>query len=250
MEPAESRNLGAKQVSVEKPGMGFKVPFKDQIEEVVVRTQSTKISTKAGSIDLQEVTVGASVNWRITESSLLNFYKTIGIDPVVIEEKYIKPKTVSAMKTALGKYKAEQMIITREDAKSSALAIIKSDLAKFGIEVEDFTMEEIDLDPELRRAVTSKQVAVQNKLKAETDLERIRIESEQKVVVAEAEAKSLSAQKSEITSELLDLRRIEVDRLRAQNESIIAQKWNGQVPQTFYGSSPLSSLKALSQIVK
>ena len=87
-------------VSVEKPGMGFKVPFKDQIEEVVVRTQSTKISTKAGSIDLQEVTVGASVNWRITESSLLNFYKTIGIDPVVIEEKYIKPKTVSAMKTS------------------------------------------------------------------------------------------------------------------------------------------------------
>ena len=31
---------------------------------------------------------------------------------------------------------------------------------------------------------------------------------------------------------------------------IIAQKWNGQVPQTYYGSSPLSSLKALSQIVK
>jgi regulator of protease activity HflC (stomatin/prohibitin superfamily) len=231
-------------IEISEPGLHFKMPFVQTVETVAIRTQTSKINTKAGSVDLQEVGVSASVNWRIDDAKLLHFYKTIGIDPTVIEEKYIVPKTNSAMKSALGKYKAETMIIARDSARATAMANIVADLKKFGIIIEDFTLDNIDLDPKLRQAVNDKQIAMQQKLKAETDLERIKIESQQSVAKAEAEAQSLAAQKNQVTDELLKLRQIEVEKMRAENEKIVAEKWDGRLPTTFAGQTmPLLNLK-------
>ena len=57
-------------------------------------------------------------------------------------------------------------------------------------------------------------------LKAQRDLERIKVEAEQKLTQARAEAESLRLQKENATPELVELRRIE-----AQLKAI--EKWNG-----------------------
>lgn len=73
------------------------------------------------------------------------------------------------------------------------------------------------------------------KLKAERDLERIRVEAEQKIASAKAEAESLRLQKQEITPDLLKLREIE-------NQRVALEKWDGRLPQVTGGSIPLVNL--------
>ncbi|MCC6714910.1 MAG: prohibitin family protein, partial [Gammaproteobacteria bacterium] len=77
-------------------------------------------------------------------------------------------------------------------------------------------------------------------LKAQRDLERIKVEAEQKLTQARAEAESLRLQKENVTPELVELRRIE-----AQLKAI--EKWNGYMPQVTGGAMPLINLSQPGQ---
>ncbi len=79
-------------------------------------------------------------------------------------------------------------------------------------------------------AIESKQTAEQLAMKAQRDLERIKIEAEQKVAAAKAEAESLRLQKENISIDLIELRKIEAN-LRA------IDKWNGILPQVTGGGA-------------
>ena len=73
--------------------------------------------------------------------------------------------------------------------------------------------------------------AEQLKLKAERDLERIRIEAEQKVVEATGKAKAIKTEAEALNSnpKVVELRWIE--------------KWDGKVPTYWGGASPFVGLK-------
>jgi len=61
-------------------------------------------------------------------------------------------------------------------------------------------------------------------MKAERDLERIKIEGEQTITSAKAEAEALRLQRANISTDLIELRKIEAN-LKA------IEKWNGILPQ-------------------
>ena len=82
-------------------------------------------------------------------------------------------------------------------------------------------------------AIEAKQTAEQNALKAERDLERVKIEAEQLVTQATAEAESQRLQRETISSNILQLRAIE--------------KWDGKLPQvTGGGATPFINLETLA----
>jgi len=61
-------------------------------------------------------------------------------------------------------------------------------------------------------------------MKAQKNLERIKIEAEQKITTAKAEAESLRLQRANISLDLIELRKVEAN-LKA------IDKWNGILPQ-------------------
>jgi prohibitin 2 len=89
--------------------------------------------------------------------------------------------------------------------------------------VDDVAINNLGFAKSFTKAVEEKQVADQNAQKAKNDLERIKIEAQQKIEVAKAEAEALRVQKEQITPALLDLRRIEM-----QTEAV--KKWDGKMP--------------------
>ena len=101
--------------------------------------------------------------------------------------------------------------------------VLDEKISQNGIEIEAFNVINFDFSEEFNKAIENKQIAQQQALKAEQDLNRIKSEAEQKIVQAKAEADALKLQKQEITSDLLELRRIE-----AQLKAI--EKWNGELP--------------------
>ncbi len=73
---------------------------------------------------------------------------------------------------------------------------------------------------------------------AERDLLRIRVEADQKVASATAEAESLRLQRQEVTPQLIELRRTE-------NQRRAIDKWDGKLPTTTAGEAmPFLSLSS------
>ena len=68
-------------------------------------------------------------------------------------------------------------------------------------------------------------------------MERIKVEAEQKISSAKAEAESLRLQKQEITPDLLKLHEIE-------NQRVALDKWDGYLPQVTASSMPFVNLGA------
>ncbi len=107
--------------------------------------------------------------------------------------------------------------------------------------MDDFNIVNFQFSEEFDKAIEAKVTAEQLKLKAATDLERIRIEADQKIAQAQAEATALNLQKLEITPDLVRLREIEV-----QREAV--NKWNGELPQVTGGAMPFIDITSQANI--
>ena len=192
------------------PGLQVKVPFIQDIEIIDCRTQKIEADANAASKDLQNVSSKIAVNFAVNTESAVNLYKQIGsnyrsvvIDPAVQE--------------------VVKIITKRSEVSMKMTDLLDEKISQNGIEIEAFNVINFDFSEEFNKAIENKQIAQQQALKAEQDLNRIKIEAEQKIVQAKAEADALKLQKQEITSDLLELRRIE-----AQLKAI--EKWNGELP--------------------
>ena len=123
------------------------------------------------------------------------------------------------------KHTAEDLIVNRATAKQEIDNILKGDLARYHIMVEDVQLTHFQFSPEFNRAIEAKQTEAQNALKAKNILERTKIESEQRIAQAKGEAEAI---------------RIQAEAIRSQGGAEYVQlkwieKWNGEPPQVIAG---------------
>ena len=202
------------------PGLQVKVPYIQDIEIIDCRTQKIEADANAASKDLQNVSSKIAVNFAVNTESAVNLYKQIGSN---YRSVVIDPAVQEVVKMITAQYTAEEIITKRSEVSMKMTDLLDEKISQNGIEIEAFNVINFDFSEEFNKAIENKQIAQQQALKAEQDLNRIKIEAEQKIVQAKAEADALKLQKQEITSDLLELRRIE-----AQLKAI--EKWNGELP--------------------
>jgi hypothetical protein len=109
-------------------------------------------------------------------------------------------------------------------------ATLAERLMEHNIAVDAFSIVGFSFSKIFMEAIESKQTAEQLALKARRDLDRIKIEAEQKITAATAEAESLRLQRANISPDLIELRRIEAN-IKA------IDKWNGILPQVTGGGA-------------
>jgi len=106
--------------------------------------------------------------------------------------------------------------------------------------VVELSITDFEFSPEFNRAIESKQTAEQLALKAKRDLDRIRVEAQQKIATAQAEAEALRLQRQAVSPELVRLREVE-----AQMKAI--EKWDGHLPNVTGGAVPFISVGAMGE---
>lgn len=138
----------------------------------------------------------------------------------------------------VGRLSAEELITKREEVKGKIEAALSSTLIKADVTVDGVYITNFEFSKDYADAIEQKQVAQQRVLKSEQDLARVKVEADQKIAQAKAEAASLSLQREVITPNLIALRQIEAF------QSAIA-KWDGHLPETMVGgnTSALLNLK-------
>lgn len=169
-------------------GLNFHAPW-DNVIKMDNREQRIKFKLEAFSKDIQQVDLQGSINYNIDKFNAMNLYKDVGTGYADI---LITPRIQEDVKIIIAKYTAENLIENRQEAADLIYNLIKLELEGKGINIISLAVENIDFTDAFEAAVEAKQVATQEKQRAQTEQERITMEEQSKaeraIIIANAEA--------------------------------------------------------------
>jgi regulator of protease activity HflC (stomatin/prohibitin superfamily) len=222
-------NWGAVSDNIMGEGIHFRIPIKQKIEKLDVRTQKEQVDANAASKDLQTVSSTVALNYHLDPLKVNLLWQKIGAD---YKERIIDPAVQEAVKATTAKYTAEELITKREAVKEDIKKVLSERLQNEYILVDEFSIINFNFSLSFNAAIEAKQTAVQQALQAENDLRRIKVEAEQRVAQATAEAQAIKIQAEAITQQggqdYVQLKAIE--------------KWNGILPAQFIPGSAIPFL--------
>jgi len=221
-------NFGAVQDVVLGEGLHFKIPVVQKVILMDVKIQKAKTDAASSSSDLQDVNLSVALNYHIIPDKANLVYQTIGVE---FKERIIDPTIQEVMKAVSARYTAEQLITERPAVSREMQEGLTKKLLASNISVDAFAIINFRFSATFTEAIEAKQTAEQNALKAKRDLDRIKVEAQQTIAAATAEAEALRLQKMNISPDLIELRKIEA------NLTAI-KKWNGILPQVTGGAVP------------
>ena len=215
-------------------GVHFKNPFA-RVIKMDNRIQKESVELSCFSSDIQEVEVVFTLNYQISKEYAMNIYKTIGKNYF---DTAVSPIITESVKTVAARYTAEDLINKRNELAMAIETDMKEKLLIFNIELVSTSIEDMDFTDAFTDAVEAKQVAAQNKLRAET-------EAAQRVVEAEAEAQIRRVTAEAEAYEILQRAEAEAQANQKLSESITDrlieyryyEVWDGKLPQMVMGES-------------
>lgn len=167
-------------------GVHIKSPF----QKVVVmdnRTQVARITLTCFSSDIQEVLVDYSMNYQIDKSNAQTIYKNIGTDYYVT---VMQPRIQEVVKSVIAKYTAESLVESRDALSNQITDTLVKELGAYNIEVVSTSVENLDFSDAFTNSVEEKVVALQTKLKTQTEEEQKTMQKEEDAKRAEIQAKA------------------------------------------------------------
>lgn len=238
------------------PGLHFKVPFIDSVEEIEVRTRKNEEKMASSTKEQMPVTITVSVNWTVEKAAALDLYRQYG-GLSQFESRILDPRFRSATKDVIPQYDAEKLIQDRASAIREIEANFIEEMKGFPVTVDNIQIENIQLPVKYLTSIETKQteknladaekhkLARQN-LEAQRDVNTAKAKADGIELVAIAEAESIRikglAEAEAITAKAKAL---------GNNPLIVklteAQNWDGKLPTTILGSSNMPILDLRSK---
>lgn len=223
------------------PGLHFKVPFIDSVEEIEVRTRKNEEKMASSTKEQMPVTVSVSVNWTVDKTAALELFRQYG-GLSQFESRILDPRFRSATKDVIPRFDAEKLIQDRASAIQAIEANLIEEMKDFPVTVDNIQIENIQLPVKYLTSIETKQteknlaaaeehkLARQN-LEAQRDVNTAKAKADGIELVAIAEAESIRikglAEAEAITAKAKAL---------GNNPLIIklteAQNWDGRLPTT------------------
>jgi prohibitin 2 len=202
------------------PGPHLIIPVIESVKPISVQVQVEKLDSLAASHDLQVVHTEVTLAYYQDPCCVTDIWSKLNDDAL---DRVVIPAIQEAIKAQTAQFDAEQLVAQRAVVRDGIENYVRQRLSAHHIDVDAVSITNFNFSDEYNRAIEAKVTAQQNALKAENDLNRIKIEAEQKVTQAQAEAKALEVQKQQITPELIELRTIEM----------MTNRWDGHLPDVY-----------------
>ena len=166
-------------------GISFHLPWQNVVK-MDNREQRDAFQLEAFSKDIQQVDLQGSINYNIDKTTAMRLYRDVGTDYVPI---LINPRIQEDVKIIIAKYTAENLIANRQVMANEIEILLRDELVSKGINVISLAIENIDFTDAFEAAVEAKQVATQERQRAQTQQEQQTMEATQK-----AERERIAAQ--------------------------------------------------------
>lgn len=231
-----------KVVGTAEPGLGFKFPIIDKVNEVSVQTQA-RIYEKvlAYSRDQQTADLNISVNFRVLPDQVESAYAEFGGEESLIT-RILDRQVPDNVKTVFGRFNAATSIQERGRLSGEINDAIKKAVEGSPIVVESVQIENIDFSAAYEASIEQRMLAEVEVQKVQQNAEREKVQAEIKVIQAKAEADAqLAKAKAEAEGiELLGRAEAKAIEVKAQALSrnpglvslVSAEKWDGKLPDT------------------
>lgn len=237
--------LGKVQSGMLSEGLHVKAPFVTQIMSMNNQVQRLDVETEATSKDLQAISTGIALNFHLSGESSASMYQTVGKG---YSDTLITPAIQEVVKNVMAQYSAEQLITNRSTVSVAISDELISKMTVYGIMIDDFNIVNFSFSPEFDAAIEAKQIAEQNKIKAQTEKEQRVIEAEaagqEKTIAAQAEADAIKL-KAQAEAEAIRIKaEAEAEANKKLSSSLSGsilqynaiEKWNGEYPNVVSGS--------------
>lgn len=226
-------------------GFHFKAPWQ-KVVKMNNQEQRIEFTLGAFSADIQQVDVSGSINYNIDKSTAMTLYREVGTG---YSKTLIAPRIKENVKAVFSRYAAEDLIAKRDVLSSEILEMMNENMKGYGVNILSVSVEDVDFTDAFTEAVEAKQVATQNKLKAETEQEQATMEAkaaaERKQIEANAQAEIKKIQADAEAYQIKVQSEAEAEANKKIAESLSDQlieyayvnNWNGELPTTVTGDS-------------
>ena len=202
-------------------------PFVEDVHDIDIRTQKYQGTVEGSAKDLQIVNITMSINYQIRAEKASKLYAEVGAN---YNDVVLNPALQSSLKAAIAKFTAEEMITKRSEVANAITEELNVRLEEYFM-ISAVNLENIGFTDEFNKAVEAKTTNQQKAEAEKAQLEIIKVQNEQKINTAEAEAKVRELQSQSVTEQSLEQLRLEIQRE-------LVQKWNGQFPTTMLSEDP------------
>lgn len=243
-----------KIVGIEGEGLAVLPPWQ-KLSNFSIRAEAAEIENADGSTsDTQPVKVSMTVRYSIVTDRVAEVFEKYSHDGNL--SSYVQTATQEIFKAVTAKYTAPDLISQRARVSSDINAALRDKLAIYGAQVINIDMRNFAFSESYMHAINEKVTQEQLRLGAENKLKTVEAEQKQKVAIAEAEANARKAQADGEAYANLTIAKAQAEALRVQNdalaknkdvlelrrievERIKADKWNGALPTAIYAGTPI-----------
>jgi regulator of protease activity HflC (stomatin/prohibitin superfamily) len=212
-------NWGAVSDRVFDEGLHVLVPLQQAVKKINIKTVKYETKVTAYSNDAMTATGIVALNYHLQGDKVNKIYQEIG-DNKMVEDTIIDPAIQETVRTAVAKFTTADLLGKREIFSQEMKTNLSEKLTKSYIIVDALSITNFSFSIYYENAVEQKQIAEQNALRAENDLQKVRAEADQTVAKATAEAEAIKLQaeavKEQGGKDYIQLKAIE--------------KWNGSLP--------------------
>lgn len=246
---------------VANPGLGFKLPFLDDVVDISVRdnvrtyaTQNSDGSYAGGlaaySKDQQTATVRLSLNYVIAPDFVDEVYRQYGSESNMIL-RLVDPKVYEETKNVFGRYNAVTIVQDRAklntDIEQAIIAAVEGPISITSVQIEN-----IDFSDEYEQSIEARMMAEVEVQKIRQNAEREKINAEIAVTQANARADSQLAE-AKAAAEAVRIRgEADADAIRAKGDALKqspdlirltqAERWDGKLPSQMIPGSAVPFL--------
>src|SRR6185437_11893677 len=220
-----------------------------------IRAEQANIDNAGGSTsDTQPVSVSLTVRYSIATDKVAEVYEKYSHNGDL--SSYVQTATQEVFKAVTARYSAPDLIAQRARVSADINSALQTKLALYGAQVINIDMRNFSFSESYMRAINDKVTQEQLRLAAENKLKTVEAEQKQKVAIAEAEANAVKATADGDAYAKLKVAQAEAQAMQVQNEALAknkdvlelrrieveltkAQRWNGALPTSMYGSAPV-----------
>ncbi|HEX2717478.1 MAG TPA: prohibitin family protein [Gemmatimonadaceae bacterium] len=223
------------------PGLHMRNPLTTGIEEYPVFMQTLVLARtvdegerrneeiNVNSVEGQPVSLDVSMSFELNPQRVPHLYQTFRTDIATIQHGYVKQAIRQALQEVVGNEEIAAIIGPKKaEAVTRTQALLTQRLATYGIEVKQFTINELRAPNSVIEAINQKNVMQQQALTAQNELQKNSFQARGDSIKAAGRAMAILAEA-----------RAQAQANRLLAESItgtlvsyeMAKKWNGQMPQ-------------------
>jgi regulator of protease activity HflC (stomatin/prohibitin superfamily) len=204
--------------------------YKQVIEDgTLVTDESFVVNSKDGS----EFHCSPMVNYAVKREKVPYIFAKYRVELDKIEEGFLKTSIYDAFRVVANSYTADELISNRQQFEIKVRQVLEKQLAPEGFVLQQFTSNLVYPET-FKKAIESKNNAVQQALMAENKVKQAEAEAKIKIATAEGNAQALLTN-AKAEAESNRLRQQTITPLLLQQMWI--EKWKGNVPNTVLGSN-------------